>query len=158
MSRAEYSNFIKCKNEISERYFTYIVSEFSTKHLSGQLPDYVYIDRFAITIKPMSYDTALWIMTSRAGFPVMKYKFNTSYASDLNKKGSEFEVFKKKNHNMKTPISKIPIGQINNLLDRVIVRPHNHRNYANRLLFFAITNTIKKKEFNGVIEQWRVRN
>lgn len=158
MGRENYSNFLKCKNEISEKYFTYIVKEFEKKHLSGQLPDYVYIDRFTITIKPMTYDTALWVMTNKTGHPVMKYKFGYSYASDLNKKGSEFEIFKKKNHNSKTSISKTPIGQINNMLDRIIIRPHNHKNYANRLLLFAITNTIKKKAYNGVIEQWRVRN
>ena len=95
-------------------------------------------DRNKFIIKPRRYDTALFIKTSRqkkrknSNYEFggrMKFQ-SGSYASELNRYGSEFEVFKKKDKANKRKIANISEKN----LERVIVRPQNHKGYAAKAL------------------------
>lgn len=119
-----------------------------------------------IEIAPPRYDTAMFIKTSRksysgsrgygGGFGAVIRRGSGSYASELNKLGSEFEVFKKK-PNLPYNISRKTIANIgmNNLL-RVKIKPHNHKNYAYNALNMACMNVATN--YKGKIEKWDVKN
>ena len=151
-------DFDKAKQEIKRQMKTYLIREFFEKHLSGNLMfNGIKITTNTFKIAPKKYDTAWYISTSRkktfGGIGVGAIRFTGgSYASELNKKGSEFEVFKKKDKSNKKSISQLPTNQ----LERVKVYPHNHKLYANRALFFAVSNVARK--YKGEIVKWRVRN
>ena len=156
---------------VQEKFQIQMEKEFSDKHLSGNLLENgLKYTQNKIRVAPKEYDTAYFIKTSRmtswGGIGVghirywggkkgqIKYAYN-SYASDLNKKGSEFEVFRKKinakGKKPRTTIAKLPVSK----LERVMVYPHNHKRFAYRGLYFAIYNVVRK--YKGEI-QWKVRN
>lgn len=158
MSKSDYKRLV---DAIQVKFHLQMQKEFSKKHLSGNLMDNgLKYGVNTIRIAPKKYDTAYYIKTSRmtswGGIGKGHIKFTSgSYADELNKKGSEFEVFKKQLTNTgkkpKTTIAKLPLSR----LDRVMVYPHNHKRYAYRGLYFAIYNVVRK--YKGEI-QWKVRN
>ena len=156
------THFDSCKEVIMQKLYNYVFNEFEDKHLSGNILVSFSRERNKFIIKPRRYDTALFIKTSRqkkrknANYEFggrMKFQ-SGSYASDLNRYGSEFEVFKKKDKANKRKIANISEKN----LERVIVRPQNHKGYASRALYNAILSTIRTQQFKGEIEQWTVRN
>lgn len=156
------THFDSCKEVIMQRFYNNVFNEFEEKHLSGNILVSFARQHNRIILKPRRYDTALFIKTSRqkkrknANYEFggrMKFQ-SGSYASDLNRYGSEFEVFKKKDKANKRKIANISEKN----LERVIVRPQNHKRYASNALYYAILSTIRTQQFKGEIEKWTVRN
>lgn len=156
------SRVIKATDEQAQKYAfeikrdikEYILNDFWDKHLSGQLM-YKGMKETAnsLIITPRKYDTAHFIKTQRRkkGIGDIRYR-QGSYADELNKKGSEFEVFKKKK-DLSPRIKKRKIANISEKnLDRVVVRPHNHKGYLTKAIKTSIDNFQKyhKKDVERV--------
>lgn len=132
--------------------------EFEVKELSGNLRNSISSKKdtscYVFTIAPRKYDTAKYIRNLRKqGYAEISFKGSSSYANELNDKGSEFEVFKKQNHNDPRTIQKIPMKD----LERVKIAPRNHKNFAYRALRQAIQRfeIISGNEIKKVV--WRVK-
>lgn len=152
--------------EIQTYIIDYLKGEFKIKHLSKRYLETVEsnsnLNAEQLIFAPKKYDTAWWIKTNRKGAPRFRNK-NSSYALELERKGSEFEVFRKKNINIvkigrngklkvvnskDVAISKLP----EKYLDRVKVYPHNHKKYMTNAITYAIMKFTQKhkKEIEGV--------
>lgn len=127
------------KHEIVIRCTEYLLQEFEDKHLSDQIRRKLHEYKHSFTIAPRKYDTAEFLLTSsnhgKNPNGIMLF-LDGSYANELNSKGSEFFVYKKKDPitYANVPMRLMPRSE----LEKVLIRPHNHRNYANKMLRHAI--------------------
>ena len=126
--------------EMERIMLVYLYREFNSLHLSGNLLERgTKISDKGLTVAPRNYDTAHFIRTQRkTGIGDIRTRAG-SYADELNKLGSEFEVFKKP-ATLSPNLKKRTIQNISEKnLERVIVRPHNHIKY----LEYTISDSVK---------------
>ena len=140
-----------------------IKKDFTTKHLSKNLMENGIKELpYKLIIAPRKYDTAHYIRTGRSksygGIGVHEMRWlSGSYANELNKIGSEFEVFKKPD-NLPDNIKKRTIANISeSRLERVMVKPHNHKNYLSDAIRGAV-DKFKVKHYREIegIKIWLV--
>lgn len=136
--------------EIQEYILTNLLYEFNFKHLARNFERHLF-SKFSLMqpseleIAPRNYDTAWYIKTSRSarkgygayGVGQMRFK-EGSYALNLNKVGSEFEVFKKKK-GLPPHLARKTIAQLGEQhLERVKIYPHNHKGYLTQAIFDSV--------------------
>lgn len=147
------SDFKKQAKLFKKTFLISMVSEFSTKRLSGNLLDNgITLEFDRIIINPKKYDTAYYILSGRQTGGKGKLLFTSgSYANELNKKGSEFEVFKKK-YPTTTPMTQLPLTD----LERTKIYPRNHK----RFIHTAILNSASRvaRRYKGRIEKWQIQD
>ena len=133
-------------------FYSSVVKEFSNTYLSGNLRlNGVRYTDYEILIQPQNYDTAWYILSGRKlGYNQINFTMG-SYASDLNKKGSEFELFKKKQPT-RIPQRALPLSQ----LKRVKVYPHNHKGFIKKGIIDACRQIQLK--YGGRIVKWQIRD
>ena len=127
------------KHEIVIRCTEYLIQEFEDKHLSDQIRKRLLEYKHTFSIAPRKYDTAEFLLTSsnhgKNPNGIMLF-LDGSYANELDRKGSEFFVYKKKDpiRWLNVPMKYMPKSE----LEQVLIRPHNHKNYAHKMLRYAI--------------------
>lgn len=126
----------------------FVNANFRHIRLSGNFLHGSVVDKDnKLLIRPKHYDTAWYIKTSRqarrGGEGVMRFR-SGSYADELNKYGSEIEVFKKKPnlppHLKRKTIAKL--GETN--LIRVKIHIGNHKNFISNAIVYATTQFMNK--------------
>lgn len=112
-----------------------------------------------VVIAPRKYDTARYIRELRQSGGIYTRIIpsgNTSYASDLNARGSEIQVYKRKK-NIPQPYNSMPMHKIpTKYLTRTIIRPRNHKYFVENALRKALYKVALSR--GGTITKWQVKN
>lgn len=114
----------------------YIKEDFEKKHLSGNLINTIYSEPtekgLKIVIPAQVYN--MFIYQTKG---IIIYNSTKSYASELDRKGSEFYIY-----------TRLPNGSY----QKKLIKPHNHKGFVNNAINKAITTFSKQLEGKYKIE------